>query len=65
MEYLQSGNPGMVSEFFDKKLSKCVEKLKFIILIVNIIFFVFNVITVTKLKTSLNHPQVLKKSNPI
>ena len=64
-EYLASENPGLISEFFDRKLSTWVEKLKWPILIFNFALFGFNIYLVSGLETSVNRPSILKDSNPI
>ena len=63
--YLQSENPGMISEFFDKKISKCVEKFKYLILFLNLAIFGVNIYFVSNLSTSVHPPAILKAPNPI
>jgi hypothetical protein len=55
----------MIAEFFDRKLSTWVEKLKFFVLLINLAIFGFNIYLVTGIRTSVNPPKVLKASNPI
>ena len=55
----------MVSQLFDKSISRCVDKLKFLILFVNLIVFGLNIYFVSQLKTSITPPAILKKTNPI
>jgi len=55
----------MVSEFFDRKLSKCVEKRKILVLILNLALFAGNIYLVSGIQTSVNPPAILKASNPI
>lgn len=64
-EYLALENPGVIAEFFDRKLSTWVEKLKWPILIFNFALFGFNIYLVSGLETSVNRPSILKDSNPI
>lgn len=64
-EYLSSGTPGLTSEIFDRKISKCVEKFRVLILIINLGLFALNVYSASGLQTSVNRPAILKKSNPI
>jgi hypothetical protein len=55
----------LVSEFFDRKLSTCVEKTKFLVLVLNLAVFAGNLILVSGIETSINPPAILKESNPI
>lgn len=47
------------------KISKCVEKMKWIVFLINISLFAANGYFVSGMKTSVNPPAVLKASNPI